>query len=1772
MTLGTQTQPYGKLLDYEQFIDHQLARTRARIKMTDILTALFILFVGLAGTLLMEVVLDHAFGLPLFVRRVILVLGSTSALAFFLLRIVLPLVLRINGVYAAKTIEGADPSFKNSLVNYLTLRTHRERMSKAVLATLEARAVNDLAHVEVEQVVNQQHLMKAFYTLCGVVGIFAVYAAFAPKSILDSAKRAFLADIVRPTNTRLLSIKPGNAEVVAGEQVLFSVDVNHGVRPEKVKLHYSADGGKFYAVKELEPGTNYYDPWQTTLSNVQQTMDYYMTGGDAESLHYTLTVLPAPMITSVRLDYAFPKYTQIPPRKGIEGGSVEAIEGTEVTVHATTNEPARAGTLNLTTGEIPPMTVSADDSHQLTGKFVVTKSGTYTINFRTTGGQLNPNPVVHDIIAIADRPPQARFLRPDRPTTKVPANVKVDMIMTGSDDHGVKDATLHVNLENESLVSKNVLEGRPVVPEFKATEIIDLAQLRVRPGSKLRYWLTVRDNYEPTSHSVQTAAQLIEVGEPVAPAEKQKIEENQAKDRQQFEPPPPADPQSSDQAVPPEEQTRPEDQPKNPQEQENRDNAKGGGQGGDRQSDQAKGTARDAANPNPDGGAGNPGNEAGPGPENATAGQRPPANDPQLKKLTEGLQKKGLLNPEKSGNPPPGSANPQEGQRGNENQKVEPGTQNQTGPQDNAANQGSQTRPRMENPGGTVGNPGSKQPEPQKSQGESDSAHQVQSGQKDAVQPRGESAKPSDTAPAGPNQRRNDRSASGQPNPGQSQPPKTADESVAKGQQEKHQGDAQSPGEKNQEKAQEPKSNLTGSDKSEERGSRPTAKKEARPDSSSTPSEKSREQSRNADQARLPQTTGSETDRPMQKGQESPGTKAEESHPQGREPKDATGTDRTKDKTSPGSKDERSGRTEGQGGEKSGEDRPGAKGAEERDASGTKMSGKQTARQNSGSKDQTRTAQETNPGTSEPAKTGPTGADRATGKEQNAGEATQSGAQVTDQERGDQSSKSNAGEQGPGADKGTGGSSEKGQMKDKKSSAAEFGSDKAAGKPDDKTKAQGQAGKTGDETTKDQTATKDQAAPKDQTATKDQSRGSKDAESGRGQKEGSGKSDSEKNKAQSSKGSDKDAGQENRNNEGSSSGRRDRQPGAGDKNKKPEGQPGGTETKDQASEKSADKPVPASPPEQGTAARNRQDRTDDEMTRDQSGKRPGAEASKESDRTDRTAKTAEEEKSGAGEPSSRRPSGERTGENRGQTGRDDQAEKNDRTSRPRDTSRDPREPSRDQRGQVAPRQDRNNEKPDASSDAPRDPSQTRPRETQPQSPPREQPRDQRDEAAARQVQRQADDTKDQSQPISGEESRAQNRTPQREGDSQEKEKQDHQGAQGDPSKNSEKSGTGQRPGNNPGQNPNMPAKQGQAGQGRTQNTEGQPQGPGQGESGKASSDNQGGQETPDKPPSGSQGSKAGPSQGRGEQAGTGSNNKASSESQAERGNESGTGKSGERGSTRASEGQKPGEGTGKGSEGSEGKEGRPEHNEAGQKGGESSHGSAAGQESEKGGEHSSQGNQPGASGSSQPAGGQPTGEPGQGQKPGAAGRTPIGGGGVQGAAPSELTSKDDSDPSPPSVEPENDKPDDIAPKGQSQTEMVLRTVKDLLAKDQVTPDIEKATGMTREQMEQWVEKYAGVKSPAAGPGREIPIKPGEQDEHNRPSANLPGIDRQNRFSTKNLKDRGAAPKDDVRNNLEGIRFTPPPEYRSKFEGYKSALAKTRSAAARAARPAAPAGR
>ena len=234
MALGTQ--PVGKLLDYEQYIDHQIRRTRARIKMTDVLTA-----VPDPGDGRARRAVPRGGARPrgrpaaLVPRGSSLWSGLLGGAAFAVLRIVLPLISRVNGFYAAKTIEEADPTFKNSLINYLDLRRHRDERLQVVLAAVEAKAVKDLTKVEIDTVVNQRRLLQMAYALSGVVVVFCLYAAMTPKSILDSTRRALLADVVRPTNTRLVNIKPGDdpelSRVVSGANVPFSVEIQ-GTRPE----------------------------------------------------------------------------------------------------------------------------------------------------------------------------------------------------------------------------------------------------------------------------------------------------------------------------------------------------------------------------------------------------------------------------------------------------------------------------------------------------------------------------------------------------------------------------------------------------------------------------------------------------------------------------------------------------------------------------------------------------------------------------------------------------------------------------------------------------------------------------------------------------------------------------------------------------------------------------------------------------------------------------------------------------------------------------------------------------------------------------------------------------------------------------------------------------------------------------------------------------------------------------------------------------------------------------------------------------------------------------------------------------------------------------------------------------------------------------------------------------------------------------------------------------------------------------------------------------
>ena len=124
----------------EHYLARQLQRASRHVKLVDLLTALLAMVGGTLFYLLLLAVID-AWVLELTpLLRVLALVGLACGLLVFALRRIGPLVLHtINPAYAAKMIEETQPGFKNSLLNFLSLRSEGRYVSPAVLQAVQGQ-------------------------------------------------------------------------------------------------------------------------------------------------------------------------------------------------------------------------------------------------------------------------------------------------------------------------------------------------------------------------------------------------------------------------------------------------------------------------------------------------------------------------------------------------------------------------------------------------------------------------------------------------------------------------------------------------------------------------------------------------------------------------------------------------------------------------------------------------------------------------------------------------------------------------------------------------------------------------------------------------------------------------------------------------------------------------------------------------------------------------------------------------------------------------------------------------------------------------------------------------------------------------------------------------------------------------------------------------------------------------------------------------------------------------------------------------------------------------------------------------------------------------------------------------------------------------------------------------------------------------------------------------------------------------------------------------
>ncbi len=617
---------------YDAFVASQLKQAETRIRMLD-LSAGLLGFAALSLVYILGMVLcdsklllsQHARQLALYAYLV----GATVYLYFVVFR---PLRLRVNPYYAARQVEQQLPQAKNSIVNWVDL--HEQPLPPAIRGALGQRAAKDLAHIDLDRAISGRRAawMGGIATLFAVALIISFFL-IGPAPFVSLLKRTFnpFEAVGVSTRTRLTLLKPegGNATITVGRGVNFVVDVGGKVPNPKaadaVKLLYRYEEGDPWLERRLVQETS--GEWTTSLSaiEVKNGFWYKITGGDAATEEYQVSVRAAAAITDFLAAYQYRPYIARVDevRRDRE---LKALRGTEVLLHVRTNRTLREGRLEFESNgraeivkpsvTFVPADVDANEPNTFRVRFVLNENGKYRLSFTSTDDEAYRDPTSYPVTAIPDEPPTVELTKPGK-DIRLPVDALLQLEGKAGDDIGIKSLVLRMRV-----IGGGKLRGQPYRPdeqlrladggyprELEYKDFVDLSRVqsedgrafRLRGGMEMEYWLEASDACDfPQPNVTESKHYRLLLTEPEKNGPKKNQEKKQAeREKKQHE-------QKQDQKLQKEnqerQQQRQEQQARNKEEQNK--NKEAGQNGAGKQSQ-----TKEGGQANDSGGQENKGNE-----------------------------------------------------------------------------------------------------------------------------------------------------------------------------------------------------------------------------------------------------------------------------------------------------------------------------------------------------------------------------------------------------------------------------------------------------------------------------------------------------------------------------------------------------------------------------------------------------------------------------------------------------------------------------------------------------------------------------------------------------------------------------------------------------------------------------------------------------------------------------------------------------------------------------------------------------------------------------------------------------------------------------------------------------------------------------------------------------------------------------------------------------------------------------------------------------------
>ncbi|HEX6557930.1 MAG TPA: DUF4175 family protein, partial [Longimicrobiales bacterium] len=285
-----------------------------------------------------------------------------------------------------------------------------------------------------------------------------------------------------------ISVLPGNDTIARGSDFAVRAAL-HAFAAEEAHVVMRSSGGAWQ--RWSMSAAQKKGAFEAVLFDVAANTDYYIESANVRSPTYHITVVDAAFVTGLTLEYEYPVYTGMAPRRVQNGGDIVAPKGTTVRIVAATSSPVREGRLRLDDARSLRMSASGPGAVQTSLR--VLGNGLYHVELPGISGSFASASAQYAITAIADQPPLVVIEKPGR-DIKVTAVDEVFVSAHAQDDYGVARLELVYSLNGAAPQTLPLSRPAERSPETAGAHTFFLEELSLQPGDFVSYFARATDN------------------------------------------------------------------------------------------------------------------------------------------------------------------------------------------------------------------------------------------------------------------------------------------------------------------------------------------------------------------------------------------------------------------------------------------------------------------------------------------------------------------------------------------------------------------------------------------------------------------------------------------------------------------------------------------------------------------------------------------------------------------------------------------------------------------------------------------------------------------------------------------------------------------------------------------------------------------------------------------------------------------------------------------------------------------------------------------------------------------------------------------------------------------------------------------------------------------------------------------------------------------------------------------------------------------------------